>query len=97
MDPTLIRQKLIETLVRIQVDSGLHCPPIVGGTQPIEELEKFDSKMWPVATGMLSTAIGVEIPVTMNIFRIKGTKTAMTIDETVALVCKLATPQAVAA
>lgn len=97
MDPTLIRQKLIETLVRIQLDSGLPCPPIVGGTQPIEELEKFDSKMWPVATGMLSTVIGVEIPVTMNIFRIKGTKTAMTIDETVALVCKLATPQAVAA
>jgi len=97
MDPTLIRKKLIETLVRIQVDSGLPCPPIVGGTKPIGELEKFDSKIWPVATGMLATAIGAEIPVNINIFRIRGTKTPMTIDETVTLVCKLTTTQAVAA
>src|SRR5438067_2432481 len=58
MNPTLVRKNLIEVLVRIQTDSGLPCPPIVGGTQPAEELEKFDSKMWPVATGMLAEALG---------------------------------------
>ena len=90
MNPILVRQRLIEVLVSIQADSGLPCPPIVGTMQPAEELEKFDSKMWPVATGMLATALGVEIALNINIFRVKGTKTAMTIDETIALICSLA-------
>jgi|ERR1700679_173651 len=98
MDAQLVRQKLVDVLGNIQALSGLDCPKLTGTTRPANDLPKFDSKMWPVATGMLATALGITIPNDINIFRVKDTKLATTIDEAVHVVCSLATsPVAVAA
>src|SRR5258707_2294495 len=93
MDREPVKQKLIEVLMSIQAMSGLECPPITGATRPAVELRKFDSKMWPVATGMLATSLGVPIPNDVNIFSVKGTKTPLSIDETVGLVCRIISAQ----
>ncbi len=93
MEAQLVKEKLIEVLGNIQTLSGLECPKITGATRPIEALPKFDSKMWPVATGMLAVALGIAIPNDVNIFRLKGTKTAVTVDEAVNLVCSIANAQ----
>jgi hypothetical protein len=94
MDADLVKTKLVEVLTDIQATSGLECPLLSGGTKPIDELPKFDSKIWPVATGMLATGLGITIPNDVNIFRPKKDGPVLTIDETVALVVKLAEAQA---
>lgn len=96
MNTDLVKTKLIEVLQNIQTASGLECPPLSGGTKPIDELPKFDSKIWPVAIGMLAAGLGITIPNDVNIFRPEKGGTALTIDETTALVVKLAEAQAVA-
>lgn len=97
MNADLVKTKLVEVLQNIQTASGLECPPISGATKPIDELPKFDSKIWPVAIGMLAAGLGITIPNDVNIFRPEKGGAAFTIDETVALVVKLATAQAPAA
>ena len=98
MDAHIVREKLCEVLGNIQALSGLDCPKLTGSTRPANDLPKFDSKIWPVAIGMLATALGIAIANDVNIFRVKGTKLATTIDEAVNSVCSLATsPVAVAA
>ena len=90
MDQELVKSKIIEVLRNIQTWSGLECPDIVGTTKPIDDLPKFDSKIWPVAIGMPTSELGVLIPNDTNIFRRSDRrKTPMTIDETVNLVCQL--------
>jgi hypothetical protein len=89
MDPNNVRQHLIQVLQQIQNLSGLECPKLVGQTRPAEDIPEFDSKMWPVATGMLATSLGVEIAPDVNLFRVGNTKIATTIDEAVAKVCIL--------
>ena len=54
MDTNAVRIALVEVLQNIQTASGLKCPAIDGSTKPIEELPKFDIKIWPVAIGMLA-------------------------------------------
>jgi len=93
MDAALIRARLMEVLQDIQVTSELECPPLVGVTKPIEELPKFDSKIWPVAIGMLGAKLGISIANDVNIFRQEGSCIALTIDEIVAKVAKLAESQ----
>ena len=61
MDPVALRGKLIAVLGQIQADSDLECPALTGATKP-ESLPKFDSKVWPVATTILATALGATIP-----------------------------------
>ena len=90
MDAQVVRQNLINVLREIQTLSGLACPEITGVTKPAKALEKFDSKMWPVATGMLAGRLGIEIPNDVNIFRVKATKEPATIDEAVIIVCSIA-------
>lgn len=89
MDPTMLKAKLISILGQIQADSGLECPPLTGATKPVENIPKFDSKVWPVATTILSTEIGAPIPNDVNIFIDEMTKLPRSIDETAAFVCKL--------
>ena len=89
MDPATLKEKLIAVLGQIQVDSGLACPALTGATKPVENIPKFDSKVWPVATTILSTEIGVPIPNDVNIFVDETTKLARSIDETAAFVCEL--------
>ena len=52
MEADTVRDALVEILQNIQAASGLECPNIAGATKPIDELPKFDSKIWPVAIGM---------------------------------------------
>jgi hypothetical protein len=89
MDPATLKAKLIIVLGQIQADSGLECPPLTGATKPIDNIPKFDSKIWPVAATILSTEIGAPIPNDVNIFIDETTKLARSIDETAAFVCEL--------
>jgi len=89
MKPAAIKEKLIDVLSKIQVDSGLACPVLTGAMRPIETLPKFDSKLWPVATTILATEISEKIPNDVNIFVDKTTKLPRSIDEIVAFVCDL--------
>jgi len=89
MDSTIVKEKLIALLGRIQVDSGLQCPPLTGATKPVGNIPKFDSKVWPVATTILSTDIGAPIPKDVNVFIDDRTKLPRSIDEIAAFVCEL--------
>lgn len=89
MNTDLVKTKLIDVLQVIQADSGLTCPPITNKSKPVDDLPEFDSKIWPVATGMLAVALGIDIPPDINIFRIDKTCTARAIEEIVALVVTL--------
>ena len=89
MDPTALKGELIAVLGQIQTDSGLECPPLTGATKPVENLLEFDSKVWPVATTILATRIGVTIPNDVNIFVDETTKLPRSIDETAVFVCDL--------
>ena len=86
MNPTLVKEKLISVLGQIQADSGLECLPLTGTVKPIEDLPKFDSKVWPVATTILATEIDAAIPNDVNIFVDQTTKLPRSIDETVVFV-----------
>ena len=89
MDPATLKEKLIAVLTQIQADSGLDCPALTGATKPLENIPKFDSKVWPVATTILATEIGALIPNDVNIFVDEITKLPRSIDETAAFVCAL--------
>jgi len=91
MDAGHVRKELITILGQIQAMSGLTCPVLTGATVPISDLDKFDSKIWPVATGMLAATLGMEIPNNVNIFSTCGAcRAPLNIDETVAEVCRIA-------
>jgi hypothetical protein len=89
MDPTALKEKLIAVLGQIQADSDLECPALTGATKPVENLPKFDSKVWPVATTILAAEIGATIPNDVNIFVDETTKLPRSIDEIAAFVCAL--------
>ena len=89
MDPNTLKATLIAVITKIQTDSSLECPPITGTTRPVESLPKFDSKIWPVATTILSIEIGMPIPNDVNIFVDKATKAPRSIDEIVFFVSEL--------
>lgn len=94
MNAAQIQKELIEVLQSIQSASGLECPPLTGTIKPIDALPKFDSKIWPVAVGMLGAKLGIDIPADVNLFRRDKTTIALTIDETVQMVVDLAKGQA---
>lgn len=89
MDPAALKETLIAILAQIQVDSGLECPPLTGTTKPVDNIPKFDSKVWPVATTILAAEIGAVIPNDVNIFVDETTKLPRSIDETASFVCEL--------
>ena len=85
-----VREQLLTVLQTIQSNSVLACPRLSGSLKPVDELEGFDSKVWPVAIGMLAIGLGIEIADDVNIFASKDGTTAFSIDEAAALVCKIA-------
>jgi hypothetical protein len=87
LDHATIKTNLCEVLRAIQVKRRLHCPILVDDLVPAEALEKFDSKMWPVALGMLSVVLGVRIPNDASVFKV-GRKT-QTIDEATSIILGL--------
>ncbi|MGZ5043195.1 MAG: hypothetical protein ACXV8P_00260 [Methylobacter sp.] len=88
MEPDIIHTALIEVLQEIQNLSDEECPEITGITKPLEALPKFDSKIWPVAIGMIAQKLEITIANDINIFCKE--KNALTIDETVALIIQIA-------
>jgi hypothetical protein len=93
MKADLVQSKLIEVLQNIQAASGLECPPITGATKPVDALPQFDSKIWPVAIGMLAVELGITIADDVNIFRRERGSVALSVDEAVAMVVELASTQ----
>lgn len=93
MNAALVRSKLVEVLQNIQAASGLECPTITGATKPLEALPRFDSKIWPVAIGMLAAELRIAIADDVNIFSREKGCDPLTIDETVAMVVAIATAQ----
>lgn len=93
MNAAFVQTKLVAVLQNIQAASGLECPSITGTTKPLEALPKFDSKIWPVAIGMLAAELGITIADDVNIFSREKSCVALTIDETVAVVVALANKQ----
>ncbi len=93
MNAVLVQSKLIEVLQNIQAASALECPPITGATKPLEALPQFDSKIWPVAIGMLAAELGIVIANEINIFSREKGCVALTIEETVEMVVGIATAQ----
>jgi hypothetical protein len=89
MDGATLKEKLIAVLGQVQADSGLECPLLAGSTKPVDDIPKFDSKVWPVATTILSNEIGAPIPNDVNIFVDETTKMSRSIDEAVVFVCEL--------
>lgn len=89
MDIVTVKQKLIEILKQIQVDSDLECPTLTGTIKPVESIPRFDSKVWPVATTLLATEIGQSIPDEVNIFVDEESKLPRSIDEIAAFVSDL--------
>lgn len=88
MDQDTVRNALISTLKEVQSLMGQACPTIVGATVPINDLPLFDSKVWPVAFGMLGEKLKIDVPVDVNVFRREKTKIPNNIDETVIAILK---------
>ena len=93
MNAALVREKLVEVLTEIQASSGLDCPPLEGTLKPVEALPEFDSKIWPVAIGILAAKLEITIADDVNIFRQDKSCIALTLDQTVDLVVALANSQ----
>ena len=94
MNAAHVRNELVKVLQNIQSASGLDCPLIIGTTKPLEALPEFDSKIWPVAIGILAAELGITIANDVNIFCRDKSCVALTIDETVTIVVALANAQA---
>jgi len=84
MNAETIEAKLIKVLEGIQAASGEACPLLVGETKPLEDLPQFDSKVWPVAIGIVAAELSIDVPDDVNIFRKKDSDEALTITEIVA-------------
>lgn len=93
MDIALIHTTLVDVLQTIQATTELECPPLKGKTKPLDELPEFDSKIWPVAIGLIGMRLGISIPADENIFCESATSTALTIDQIVARVFKMVEEQ----
>jgi hypothetical protein len=89
MTPKDVKVKLIEVLQEIQNDSGYEGQPIAGTTCSINDLEWFDSCLWPVAISMLASALNVNIPNDKNIFLSEDGKRRLTINESADVVCNI--------
>ena len=93
MEAIVVQAALIEVLQEIQRLSDEECPTITGITKPLEALPKFDSVIWPVAIGMIAQKLDITIANDINIFCRENSCDALTIEETVALIIKLADAQ----
>ena len=93
MDAATVRKALVDVLQEIQTASGLECPPLGGSIKPMEDLPKFDSKIWPVAIGILGAKVGIPIANDINIFREDRSAVPLTIDQIVAKVVAIANAQ----
>lgn len=94
MDAGNVKTTLIEVLQLIQSTVDDECPQITGSTKPVEDLPKFDSKMWPVAAAIVAKKLNITIAKDINIFCQPKSCIALTLDETVAIIIEIANTQA---
>lgn len=87
-----VRQKLIEAIKAVQKDSGMPEPALTGKSCPTLEIEGFDSPLWIVVTGLVAIGLGVKIPPEVNVFIDDDGEQRLTIDESVAVICKAMVP-----
>lgn len=87
-----VRCKLIEAIQTVQRDSGMPEPVLTGKSCPTLEIEGFDSPLWIVVTGIVAIGLGVEIPPEINVFVAEDGEQQLTIDESVAVICKAMVP-----
>jgi hypothetical protein len=78
-----IRTALESCLTRIQQSLGKQVPQFTDGFKPIDQLDGFDSELWPIASGMLQVELGISIPGKTNLFRDALTKNALTMAQIV--------------
>lgn len=82
MDRKRVREILIDVLRKIQ-DAGGYAPiEFTDKTRPIDELEGFDSKVWPVSITLLCRELGIDIPKRARLYEDANEK-ALTIAEIV--------------
>lgn len=91
MERDVVKAALLKVLTTIQVASGLPCPQLKDTIRPVDDLPKFDSKIWPVAFGLIGRELGVEAPVDVNVFREEQTKVPYDIEQTVTAIIKALT------
>lgn len=87
-DESLVTAKLVEVLRTIQSNSGYDASVVTETTCPLEDLEGFDSKLWPVAISMLAKSLDVKIPNNKNIYVSDDGERRLTVSESAAVVCK---------
>jgi hypothetical protein len=73
--------------------SGEDCLEIDGTTRLVESVPKFTSRIWPVAAGMLGTALGKSMSYEANIIVDEQSKQSLAINQTVGLVLRFSRPQ----
>jgi len=84
MNNVSIRESLDEVISEIQEGSSLECPQLTETLVPATEVPSFDSKVWLIATTMLSAKIEFQIPDAENIFVCKDTNQPCSVSE----ICK---------
>lgn len=83
MEMQTIRTSLESCLTRIQTSLGKQIPQFTDSFKPIDQLDGFDSELWPIASGMLQVELGISIPGKTNLFRDELTKKALTMAQIV--------------
>jgi hypothetical protein len=91
MDAGIATKAIQDVLGRIQSSQKLTCPELVDTLTPIKDLEKFDSPMSLLTTGMIARKLGITIKPKTNVFGDKGG--LFTIKKIVELLCKLSDEQ----
>jgi hypothetical protein len=97
METGALEAKLIVVLANIQQESGYSAAAITTATCPIDDLEGFDSKIWPVAIGVLAAELGVSIPNNQNIFISQDGQRRLTVAEAAARVGEIVRAEEVGA
>lgn len=87
-----VKRNLIDVIKDVQSGGGLECPPLEGGTMPLEDVPEFDSTIAPVATSLLAARVDIPIPDDMNIF-VDPDGASRSIDQVALAVCDLQHPR----
>ena len=79
----IIRAALVKVLTTIQTSSGKALPDLTDSLKPLNDLEDFNSEVWPIASGMLQVELNIQIPGKVNVFQDPATSKALTIAQIV--------------
>jgi len=84
MDPTVVRDKLVDVLRTIQELGGFDDGgSIDGNTVPLGSLKEFDTQIVPVAITLVAKNLGVPIPNDQNVFLSRDGQKRLSVNEVV--------------